>query len=83
MGEVINLREQRVMKYMDPADVFDDSDQEALPGLDLTDIVERMLPEERAVYKQRLLAEIDDREKLVWLINEVNHVEGVKETRNA
>lgn len=78
MGEVISMREEKIVRYMDPADVFDDGGQEALPGLDLTDIVERMLPEERSMYKQKLLDEINDREKLIWLINEVNHVEGIE-----
>lgn len=77
MGEVIHLREQKIMKYMDPADVFDEP-QEALPGMELHDIIERMLPEERAMYKQKLLDEINDREKLIWLINEANHVEGIE-----
>ena len=49
--------------------------QEALPGLELHEIVEAMSPAERAEYKQKLLDEINDREKLVWLINEVEEVE--------
>lgn len=77
MGEVISLRNEKIMKYMNPADVFDEP-QEALPGMELNDIIERMLPEERAMYKQKLLDEITDREKLVWLINEANHVEGIE-----
>ena len=48
---------------------------DALPGLELHEIVEGMLPAERAEYKERLLDEINDREKLVWLINEVEEVE--------
>lgn len=53
-------------------------EQDALPGLELYEIVERMSVQERAEYKQRLLDEINDREKLVWLINEVNEVEGIE-----
>ena len=48
---------------------------DALPGLELHEIVEWMSPVERAEYKQKLLDEINDREKLVWLINEVEEVE--------
>ena len=48
---------------------------DALPGLELHEIVEGMSPVERAEYKQKLLDEINDREKLVWLINEVEEVE--------
>lgn len=50
---------------------------ETLPGMGLHDIVEGMSPAERATYKQNLLDEINDREKLIWLINEVNEIEGV------
>lgn len=51
---------------------------EALPGLELHEIVENMPVAERLEYKQKLLDEISDREKLVWLINEVNDIEGVE-----
>lgn len=68
MGEIVSLTERRIMKK---------KEQEALPGLELHEVIEAMSPVERAEYKQKLLDEINEREKLVWLINEVNDVEGV------
>ena len=73
MGEVINLRSERIMLEYEQ----NRKEGEALPELELNEIVEQMLPAERLEYKQRLLDEINDREKLVWLINEVNDVEGI------
>ena len=73
MGEVINLRSERIMLEYEQ----NRKDGEALPGLELNEIVEQMSPAERLEYKQRLLDEINDREKLVWLINEVNDIEGI------
>ena len=73
MGEVINLRNERIMLEYEQ----NLSSAEALPGLELHEIVEDMSPAERLEYKQKLLDEISDREKLVWLINEVNDVEGI------
>ena len=71
MGEVIHLREARIMREHEQ----NRPSAEALPGLELHEIVEGMSPVERAEYKQKLLDEINDREKLVWLINEVTEVE--------
>jgi len=50
--------------------------QEPIPELELSLIVESMSFEHRLQYKQKLLSEIDDREKMVWLINDVNQAEG-------
>lgn len=74
MGEVINLKEKRIMKEFSS----NRPEAEALPGLELHEIVENMPVAERLEYKQKLLDEISDREKLVWLINEVNDIEGVE-----
>ena len=73
MGEVINLRSERIMLEYEQ----NRKEGEALPSLELHEIVEQMSPAERLEYKQRLLDEINDREKLVWIINEVNDVEGI------
>lgn len=51
--------------------------QEALPDLELIDIVQNMSPEERVSEKDRLLSEISDREYLVNMINFVSDQEGV------
>lgn len=51
--------------------------QEALPDLELIDIVQNMSPEERVSEKERLLSEISDREYLVNMINFVSDQEGV------
>lgn len=56
---------------------------EALPGLELHEIVEQMSPAERLECKQRLLDEINDREKLVWIINEVNEIEGIEDEQHS
>lgn len=73
MGEVINLRSERIMLEYEQ----NRQSAEALPELELHEIVEQMSPAERLEYKQRLLDEINGREKLVWLINEVNDIEGI------
>lgn len=78
MGEVINLREERIMREFDGGKYQEETERQALPGMELHEIIEGMSPAERLVYKQKLLDEINDREKLVWLINEVNEVEGVE-----
>ena len=51
-------------------------EQEALPGMELRDIVEGMNYIERQAYKEKLLSEMSDREILVHLINDVNEAEG-------
>ena len=73
MGEEINLRSERIMLEYEQ----NRQSAEALHELELHEIVEQMSPAERLEYKQRLLDEINDREKLVWLINEVNEMEGI------
>ena len=73
MGEVINLRSERIMLEYEQ----NRQSAEAIPELELHEIVEQMSLAERLEYKQRLLDEINDREKLVWIINEVNDVEGI------
>lgn len=50
--------------------------QEALPGLELRNLVEGMGYLERQAYRQKMLSEIADRETLVHLINDVNEAEG-------
>lgn len=50
--------------------------QKEIPGLELNTIIESMSYIERLTYRDKLLQEIDDREKLVWLINDVNEAEG-------
>lgn len=77
MGKVINMRERRIMTEFDGGKYQEDTERVALPGMELHEIVESMSPAERLEYKTKLLSEIDDREKLVWLINEVNEVEGI------
>ena len=72
------MKEQRIMQDFEQ----NQSSAEALPGLELHEIVERMSVQERAEYKQRLLDDINDREKLVWLINEVNEVEGIEDEQH-
>lgn len=76
MGEVINMRERKIMRDFDVAEYQESTERLPIPGLELNEIIEAMSPEERREEKQRLLDEINDREKLVWLINEVNEVEG-------
>ena len=61
MGEVINLRSERIMLEYEQ----NRKEGEALPELELNEIVEQMSPAERLEYKQRLLDEINGREKLV------------------
>ena len=70
MGEVIYL--PRREKPEEDIGVM-----EALPGLELHNTVEGMSVAERARYKQELLDGINDREKLIWLINRVNEVEQI------
>lgn len=74
MGEIIHLSERRIMRDFEQ----NHPSAEALPGLELHEVIEAMSPEERLEEKQRLLDEISDREKLVWIINEVNDVEGIE-----
>jgi len=52
------------------------TEQEALPGLELRDLVEGMSYLERLAYKKKMLSEMSDRETLVHLINDVNAAEG-------
>ena len=54
--------------------------QEALPNMELVDIVEGMSPEQRIEYKRQLLAQISDRESLCNLIDTVNESEGIDVT---
>lgn len=51
---------------------------EALPGLELHNIIEGMSSEAREAYKDRLLSEISDREHLVFLINETEKSNATK-----
>lgn len=69
------MAEQRIMRDFEQ----NRPSAEALPGLELHEIVEQMSPAERLEHKQRLLDEINDREKLVWIINEVNEIEGIED----
>ena len=78
MGEVVHLSERRIMRDFEQ----NRPSAEALPGLELHEIVETMSPAERLEYKQRLLDEINDREKLVWIINEVNDIEGIEDEQH-
>ena len=78
MGEVVHLSERRIMRDFEQ----NRPSAEALPGLELHEIVERMSPAERLEYKQKLLDEINDRDRLVWLINEVNDMEGIEDEQH-
>lgn len=73
------MEEQRIMRDFEQ----NRPSAEALPGLELHEIVETMSPAERLECKQRLLDEISDREKLVWIINEVNEVEGIEDEQHS
>ena len=73
------MAEQRIMRDFEQ----NRKECEALPGLELYEIVEQMSPAERLEHKQRLLDEINDREKLVWIINEVNEVEGIEDEQHS
>lgn len=70
----LKLRKGHGMYEREP----EQEEQPALPDMELVNFIERMSVQERAEYKQKLLDEINDREKLVWLINEVNEVEEVE-----
>ena len=70
----LKLRKGQGMYEREP----EQEEQPALPDMELVNFIERMSVQERAEYKQKLLDEINDREKLVWLINEVNEVEEVE-----
>lgn len=50
--------------------------QEALPDMELVDIIEGMSPEERIEHKRRWLSEISDREMLCRMVDDANDAEG-------
>lgn len=56
------------------------TEEPALPDMELINLVEGMNPHERVQEKRRLLQEISDRESLVHLINDVNEAEGIDVT---
>lgn len=51
--------------------------QEALPNMELIDIIESMSVEQRIEYKRQLLSEISDREMLCRMVDDANDAEGV------
>lgn len=52
-------------------------EQDALPGMEILELIEGMTPENRIEYKRQLLDQISDRETLVHAINRVNEAEGI------
>lgn len=56
------------------------TEEPALPDMELINLVEGMSPHVRVQEKRRLLQEISDRESLVHLINDVNEAEGIDVT---
>lgn len=50
--------------------------QEALPNMEVLDLIEAMSVEERIEHKRRYLSEISDREALCRMIDDVNEAEG-------
>ena len=56
---------------------YDGDHMEPIPGLEIRTILEGMTPEQLKEEKQRLLDEMSEREKMVWLINDV--IEGTED----
>ena len=52
--------------------------EQALPDMELVNIIEGMSPDERIQNKRRWLAEISDREMLCQMVDDANAADGVE-----
>lgn len=52
--------------------------QEAIPTMELAQIIEAMSPQDRIDHKRQWLSDISDREMLCRLVDEINEQEGIE-----